>query len=134
MISREGISLVGMVRDGLEAVQMAVQYRPNAVILTEDLPVIDGYQAASLISAAAPDVKCFLIVESESPDTLRKAMRMGVRECLGRPCSPRTALDTAAEVLELDRLRDRPEYQTALDPERFPRIIVVTGAKGGIGK
>jgi pilus assembly protein CpaE len=129
-----GMSLVGLARDGQEAVQMSVQYHPDVVILSENLTVLDGYQAAALVSSVAPDVKVLLLVDQLDPETLRIAMRMGVRDVLLRSLPSRAILDTAQEVVEFSRIKERPEYQTALDPELFPWIIVVTGAKGGIGK
>ncbi len=131
---RPGMNLVGMARDGQEAVQMAVQYHPDVVLLTERLSVLDGYQASALISSVSPGVKVILIVEEMDPETLRIAMRMGVRDVVLRSVPIRVVLDTAQEVVDFSRIKDRPEYQTALDPDLFPWIIVVTGAKGGIGK
>lgn len=133
-ISHAGVVVAGMTRDGMEAVQMAVQYRPDVAILTEDLATIDGYEAASLIRAVAPAVKTIMLVEHETPEVLRRAMRVGIRECVPRKAPPEQVLATTEELHALDAVKDRPEYQSALDPERFPRIIAVTGAKGGIGK
>lgn len=133
-ISHGTVTLAGLARDGQEAVQMAVRYRPDVVVLTDDLKVLDGYEAACLISAAAPGVKPVLVIPEETPDSLRRAMQAGVRECVGRPISPGVLMETALQVAGRDAIRDRPEYQSALDPERFPRIVAVTGAKGGVGK
>jgi pilus assembly protein CpaE len=134
VVNQSDLCLVGVARDGQEAVQMAVQYRPDVVILREDLKVLDGYEAAGLISAAAPGVKTVMIVKEESPEAVRRAMKIGVRQCVALPVTAPIILEAAREVAEVDEIKSRSDYQTALDPEQFPRVIAVTGAKGGVGK
>jgi pilus assembly protein CpaE len=133
-VDASNVSLVGVARDGQELVQMAVQYRPDVAVLPEELKVIDGYEAASLITAAAPGVKPVLLVREETPEVLRRAMRAGVRRILARPVEPSLIMETAVQVAEADQIQNQAEYQTALDPTQFPRMLAVTGAKGGVGK
>ena len=46
LASEPELEVVGVARDGQEAVQLAVQARPNAVLLSADLPIMDGFLAA----------------------------------------------------------------------------------------
>lgn len=134
-LGRADVMIVGVARDGQEAVQMAVQYRPEVAILTEGLTVIDSYEAANLISGAAPGCRPIMLVDVDGAEVLRHAMRMGVRVCLPRASTSHSALlDAAAKLAELELMRERPEFAPALDPARFPKIVAVTGAKGGVGK
>ena len=42
--------VVGLARDGQEAVQLTLQMKPDLVLLASRMPVIDGYHAAEMIS------------------------------------------------------------------------------------
>src|SRR5690348_5502676 len=53
-LSEAPLEVVGMAQDGQEVVQLALQLRPDVVLLDHALPVIDGFQASSMISLAAP--------------------------------------------------------------------------------
>src|SRR5438270_5144102 len=53
-LSEAPLEVVGLAQDGQEAVQLAVQLRPDLVLLDHALPVIDGFEAAGMISLAAP--------------------------------------------------------------------------------
>src|SRR2546425_11683982 len=46
--------VVGLARDGQEAVQLTLQMKPDLVLLASRMPVIDGYHAAEMISLASP--------------------------------------------------------------------------------
>jgi len=133
-MGRRTVTLIGTARDGQEAVQAAIEFLPDVVVLPESLRFIDGFTAAQLIVAVAPQVKPILLVESETPGRLRQALRSGVRQCLPRSVPIPVLLQVVEEVGRLDAIREQPEYCAALDPRRFPRVIAVTGAKGGIGK
>lgn len=133
-IEHPEISLAGAARDGQEAVQLAVQYQPNVVVLAESLSVLDGYQAAGVITASVPGAKPLMLARDDRAETLAKAMRSGVRQCIAAPVSASDVVQRALEVGRLDEVRNRPEYQSALDPALFPQVIAVAGAKGGVGK
>jgi two-component system, response regulator PdtaR len=51
MLEEEGYSVVGEAADGQTAVDLAVEFRPNLVILDVKMPVLDGISAAEQIAA-----------------------------------------------------------------------------------
>jgi DNA-binding NarL/FixJ family response regulator len=52
-----GMEVVGEAVDGLQAVALARQVQPDAIILDVEMPVMDGLQALPGLVAAAPDAK-----------------------------------------------------------------------------
>jgi pilus assembly protein CpaE len=130
----ENGEMVGIARDGQEAAQMALQLRPDVLLVNEALGVMDGLRVAELVNLGAPEVKTIVIGDAPSRETLHRAMRSGAREFLVEPLRPEQLIATVAEVAALDDVRGIPEYLAVADPDKIPRVIVVTGAKGGIGK
>ncbi len=133
-LSEAPLEVVGLAQDGQEAIQLALQLRPDLVVLDHALPVIDGFQAAGMISLAAPGALQVLVGPNDSPEALRRALRAGARDLVGRPITRERLRETLIGVAELRWLAETPEYQNSTDLDRIPQMISVTGAKGGIGK
>jgi pilus assembly protein CpaE len=133
-LSEAPLEVVGLAQDGQEAVQLALQLRPDLVVLDHALPVLDGFQAAGMISLAAPGTLQVLVGPTDGPDVLRRALRAGVRDLIGRPITKERLRETLIGVSELRWIADSPEYRNSTDLSRVPRTISVTGAKGGVGK
>jgi len=131
------VDVLALAHDGLEAAQMAAQLRPDVILLDEEMPGMTGYEAAELISLAAPDVASVLMVPTERAGdrgVINTALRSGARAVVD-PAIPVAQLIEVLETLAgLREGRERAEYDLITDPAKMPVTIAVTGAKGGIGK
>lgn len=132
--SEKGYEIVALARDGHEAIQMAMQLVPHIALISYDLPGLSGIQACEMLSALAPDVLTVLISDSRAQDRMDAAMRAGARALVSKPISARQITDTVAELSELRERLSAPEVREWKDPSRYPKVISVTGAKGGVGK
>jgi NarL family two-component system response regulator LiaR len=63
--------------DGVEAVELALYYRPDAVIMEAVLPRVDGITATSQIKASAPEVRVIIFSVSDDEDLQLEALRAG---------------------------------------------------------
>lgn len=129
-----GCDVVGLARDGQEAIQLALQSAPHVAIISYDLPGMSGPQTCEILNVLAPDVMTVLLATARTPEQVDRAMRSGARAILSRPLDP---AQLRSVVEELDSIRTRRESSDVLqwaDPSLFPRIISITGAKGGVGK
>jgi DNA-binding NarL/FixJ family response regulator len=66
----EGILVVGEVSNGLEAVEIATQLRPDVLIMDGKMPQLPGLEAACQLATAVPDTRVLLISGSELADYL----------------------------------------------------------------
>jgi len=134
ILFEHGLEVVGLAQDGQEALQMAMQLKPDICLIDTDLPVLNGFQATELIVLGSPETLVILVSSAEDPEQLRKAMRAGARDHLTWPIDPTLLVETIQKVYEVEEKRKSPEFVSAIDPSRLPLTISVTGAKGGIGK
>jgi len=132
--SFEGCEVVGLARDGQEAIQMAVLLVPHVAVISQDLPGISGLQACEILSALAPDVMTVLLSSSKPQDRVDSAMRAGARAVITKPLDDSQLRTLIQELAEIRKRRESPEVLDWRDPSRFPKVVSVTGAKGGVGK
>ena len=127
--------IVGAAADGQEAVQLAVLLRPDIALVKIDLPIFSGPEASEMIGLAVPET-CRVFVGNGQPDAkvLRKAMRSGARAYLSSPVVASELMETLDNLTRIGNRRSTAEYRVATDPTRLPKLVVVTGGKGGIGK
>jgi DNA-binding NarL/FixJ family response regulator len=73
----QGLEIVGVASDGLEAVQKAIELKPDLVLLSVGLPKLNGVEAAKLISEAIPGVKLLFATQIIDPDIMTEALSNG---------------------------------------------------------
>jgi pilus assembly protein CpaE len=126
--------IVGFARDGQEAIQMSVQLSPQVAFISYDLPGISGPQTCEMLNALAPGIMSVLVSDTKSQSRVDAAMRSGARALISKPPSGEELRALASELAAVGVRRDSSEYQEWKDPSRFPRVVAITGAKGGVGK
>lgn len=135
ILGNEDYEIAGTAMDGQEAVQLAVLLKPDIVLVNSDLSIFSGMEAAEMIALAVPQTRSVLLGDGEPDDgILKDAMKVGVRAYLPTPVSPNTLLSTLDQLADIAAIRKTKEYRTATNPDLLPKIVVVTGGKGGVGK
>jgi DNA-binding NarL/FixJ family response regulator len=75
--NKQELQLIGEVSDGLEAVRIAEQLRPDLILLDIGLPGLNGIEAARQIRKVSPASKILFVSESRSPDIVEEALSTG---------------------------------------------------------
>jgi DNA-binding NarL/FixJ family response regulator len=73
------VEVVGEAVDGNEAVRLAVELRPDVVVMDLNMPGLHGVEATRLITRDAPDVAVLVLTMFEDDDSVFAAMRAGAR-------------------------------------------------------
>ena len=93
----ERIEVVGLARDGREALALAERRRPDVVLLDLNMPEIDGLEAcARLRKQGGPEV-LMLTVSEEEPD-LYAALRVGAAGYLTKDVPPAELIEAVLAV------------------------------------
>jgi DNA-binding NarL/FixJ family response regulator len=74
----EGIEIVGEAANGLEAIRKVDTLHPDVVLLDLEMPVLDGYQAASQIKARHPSCRVIALTVHGYQEAQQKALQIGV--------------------------------------------------------
>jgi len=74
---RPGLQIVGEASNGLEAVHMAEELRPDLILLDVGLPILNGIEAARRIRQLAPDSKILFVSQESSADVVQEALATG---------------------------------------------------------
>lgn len=132
--SQPGCQVVALARDGQEAIQMAIQFAPQLAFIAYDLPGMTGPDTCEILSALVPNLITCLVADSNTMEHMEAALRTGARMLATKPIDAREAASLMSSLEELLTRRDSEEFQQYKDPTRYPKVITVTGAKGGVGK
>lgn len=71
--------VVGEAMNGLEAVNMAKEQRPDIILMDICMPVMDGITATRQITADLPDTHVVMLTMSECEDDLFNSIKAGAR-------------------------------------------------------
>ncbi len=77
MLTRRGLSVVGIARDGLDALQKARTLRPDIILMDIQMPHCDGLAATRLIKAELPTIKIVMLTMLEDDENLFEAIKSG---------------------------------------------------------
>lgn len=97
------IEVVGMAANGQDAVDLALEVRPDLILMDINMPVMDGISAAEIIFRDMPAVRVVMMSVQSEMAYLRRAMQVGAREFLIKPFTHQELISTLGEVGSLAR-------------------------------
>lgn len=77
LLVSEGIQVVGLAKDGLEALAQARHLHPDVILMDIEMPRCDGVRATRLIKAELPECKVVMLTISEDEQDLFEAVKSG---------------------------------------------------------
>ena len=97
------VEVVAIASNGLQAVQMSKEQKPDIVVLDINMPELNGLDAFKQIKIMHPDTGCIIISAQSESHILQEAMSIGIRDYLFKPFT----VDQLEEAVEKvgDRIR-----------------------------
>ena len=77
LASEPEIEVVGRARNGEEAVQLALELRPNVILMDIAMPVVDGVEATKRIRASQEGACVLMLTGSNSRTDIARAREAG---------------------------------------------------------
>jgi len=140
------VEVVGGAGSGAEAISLAIETKPDVVIMDINMPDMDGIAATEAIRKKVPHVQTIILSVQADSSYMRRAMLAGARDFLTKPPmidELNTAVRHAGEMAHEERSKT-PVPFTAAAVQGTPgnngsysgkrgKIITVYSPKGGTG-
>ncbi len=138
------IEVVGAATSGEEGIAIAVELKPDVVLMDINMPGIDGITATEAINQQMPSVQVIMMSVQGETDYLRRSMQAGAREFLIKPFSSDDLISSVRRVHELGLTRKQAQ-PAMLAPSPYGlvaqesgrrqqgKVITVFSPKGGTG-
>lgn len=120
----DDLEVVAIASNGVQAVQLAREHRPDIVFLDINMPEMDGLTAYREIHKILPATGCVIISAEKDTSTLRTAMSIGVQEYLIKPFTVDELEAAVARVHErVEQARKRIAQDTQLRKQREAYLV-----------
>ncbi len=84
----EGVTVLGRAHDGRTATAMALDLRPDIVLMDVSMPGLDGIEAAALIRAIAPSVRVVMLSSRTDAEAVDRALEAGASGYVAKDATP----------------------------------------------
>jgi DNA-binding NarL/FixJ family response regulator len=98
LLVSEGIQVVGLAQDGLEALAQARHLHPDVILMDIQMPRCDGVSATRLIKAEMPECKIVILTMSEDEQDLFEAVKSGASGYLLKRLEARDFINYLTEL------------------------------------
>ncbi len=119
---------------GTEAVSLALETHPDAILVAVEEPVGRPLETAEALANAFPDTPIIIYSSLRDSESVRRGMVFGARDYLFKPLTAAAVRDGVLRALEQEERRQMRRAGQLASTQARGTVVSVTGAKGGIGK
>ena len=127
-LTESGFDVIGQAGDGAEAVRLALELKPNLVLMDIKMPGTDGLQAAEIL--AEHKVPVVLLTAFSSPDLVERASEAGVYSYVVKPFNPSNLIPALRIALSLHERMASATNEVDEITEKLETRKLVDRAKG----
>jgi len=91
--------VVGLARDGADAVDEAELQKPDVVLMDISMPVLDGFQATREVKKRAPEIPVLILSGSSTRTDVAKARKAGAAGYITKDRMGSELIDAILEVV-----------------------------------
>jgi DNA-binding NarL/FixJ family response regulator len=107
------IEVVGLARNGSEALEKAATLHPDIVLMDVHMPVMDGVEATGRLLASQPGVRILILSTYDEDEYVRNALKLGAAGYLLKDISP-TELIASIRALKSGAVQISPQVVAKL--------------------
>jgi response regulator NasT len=127
-LKESGFQVVGQAGDGAEAVRLALELKPDLVLMDIKMPGTDGLQAAEVL--AEHNLPVVLLTAFSSPDLVERASAAGVFSDVVKPFNPSNLIPALRIALSLHERMTTAANEVDEITEKLETRKLVDRAKG----
>lgn len=121
LATTDDLRVVGAAADGLEAVELVQELRPDIVLMDLSMPRLDGVEATQRILAIHPDVAVVVLTSFGEQRRVLEALDAGAVGYLLKQSDPEEILDALRSTAAGGAPLDPKAAKVLLDARRRPR-------------
>ena len=123
-----GYSVVGETDSGVQAVELILKHRPDAVILDLSLPDMDGFNVADRVLKVIPSLRILMLSSHCDDYTLFRVEKSGVHGFIDKNSNTLDILRDALKAIAEGRIYFSQAFQAARmarrsDPRSFVKVL-----------
>jgi response regulator NasT len=127
-LKESGFDVIGQAGDGAEAVRLALELKPQLVLMDIKMPGTDGLQAAEILKEHK--VPVVLLTAFSSPELVERASEAGVYSYVVKPFNPSNLIPALRIALSLHERMATAESEVDEMVEKLETRKLVDRAKG----
>jgi response regulator NasT len=127
-LKESGFDVIAHAGDGAEAVRLALEFKPQLVLMDIKMPGTDGLQAAEIL--AQHKIPVVLLTAFSSPELVERASEAGVYSYVVKPFNPSNLIPALRIALSLHNRMTAAESQVDDINEKLETRKLVDRAKG----
>lgn len=126
----QGYEVVGEAADGIDAVELCADLKPDVVLLDVKMPVMDGLTAAKLIGGAGNDIAIIMLTAYNDKQFVDKAGEFGALGYLVKPVDEKSLTPTIE--IAVKRLKEFRELKKTVagQEKKLEERKIIEKAKG----
>ncbi|MDP2948276.1 MAG: AAA family ATPase [Chloroflexota bacterium] len=133
MLALSGFAVMGAAGYGMEAITLARETTPEAVVIALEEPIARSLQTIEAVADVLPQTPIVAYSSISDPSVIRRAMQIGVKDYLIAPLKDEDLSHSIHEVLAQEERRQQ-RLTGEVEPQAYGTVLTIFGAKGGIGK
>lgn len=98
LLEVEDFEITGIVKDGEKAVEMALEKRPDVILMDIQMPDVDGIEATEKIKKEVPKTRILILTSFEEEDNLFKAIKAGASGYLLKSLDGEELVESLKEI------------------------------------
>lgn len=99
LASKQEIGILEEAKDGLTAIQKAMELQPDLVVLDLNMPDLNGIEIARRIRESVPKAKILFLTDNTSQDIVRHALSAGAQGYVAKSRAARDLLPAVESLL-----------------------------------
>lgn len=118
----ESLELVGVAENGLQAVKIASERKPDLILMDLRMPVMSGAEAIQKIHKISPETRFIVLTVYDNDEELLKALRAGAKAFLLKDVSRDELIAVMKSVAE-----GKAHFQPELTSRMLDRLADLSG-------
>jgi DNA-binding NarL/FixJ family response regulator len=94
------IEVIAESDDGLEALKMLEEIKPQVVLMDVNLPSLNGMQVTRRLKSRCPDVHVVILTAYDDEEQIYRAIRIGASAYFAKDVAPKLLIDTIRAVAD----------------------------------